>query len=447
MDGTSGCNVEGSTMDTQFWADQLRDRFDSYELCFIREKLKKYEAANGELLSFEVQEEEGISLRGIKNGRMAFSYTYEKGERAAVALVENTRLILPFLEEDRNCVFPSPSIEPPETPDRYEAGPSVDDQTKISLLVEMESLVRKSDRRITATRDFALYESESDVCIVNSRGIDVRERKAVFTLGGMAVAADQDEEVSWYDWIWNTSYNGLDWAGLANRIAERTVSFLGGTALDTGTYTGLLTPQAACQLLEILAPSFLAENLKKDKTRLKDREGQTCFSPLIFLVDSGLKGMDAYPFDGEGVSSRDNVVIRNGVFEGFLYDTYYGKVFGKPSTGNSVRPGIKNPPKCGIRCLYVEKGSTRGLGSLKGDLVIRELMGTHTANEVTGDFSVGAIGHYLTAGSERPFNGVILSGNIFEIFAHVQAVGEDLLFFGSYGAPSLIIEGLKISGN
>jgi PmbA protein len=439
--------MEKGAMDTQFWADRLKDKLDSYELCSIKEKLRKYEAANGELLSFELKEEEGISLRGIKNNRLSFSYTYEKGEKAAVALVENTRLILPFLAEDSGSAFPHPSTEYPQVPTYDGTGSTVGDERKIASLVEMESAVRNFDRRITTTRDFALYESEFEVSIINSHGIDVRERKTVFTLGGMAVAADRDEEVSWYDWIWSTAYDGLDWAGLGTRIAERTVSFLGGATLDTGTYKGLLTPQAACQLLEILTPSFLAENLKKDKTRLKGREGQTCFSPLISLVDSGLKGMDASSFDGEGVASRENDVVKNGVFEGFLYDTYYGKIFGKPSTGNSARPGIKNPPKCGIRGFYVEKGSPGGLAGLTEGLVIHELMGTHTANEVTGDFSVGAIGHYRTCGLERPFKGVILSGNIFDIFANVQAVGEDLLFCGSCGAPSLVIEGLKISGN
>ena len=68
-------------MDTEFWTGLLKHAFDSYELCFVKERTKTFEAAEGDLLSKEVKEEEGISLRGIKAGRMVFSYTYEQGGR------------------------------------------------------------------------------------------------------------------------------------------------------------------------------------------------------------------------------------------------------------------------------------------------------------------------------------------------------------------------------
>ena len=73
-------------------------------------------------------------------------------------------------------------------------------------------------------------------------------------------------------------------------------------------------------------------------------------------------------------------------------------------------------------------------------------MGTHTANPVTGDFSVGAVGHYYSSGERVPFKGVILSGNLFDLLSSVRALGDDLTFHGSYGSPTLMIEGLKISG-
>ena len=222
---------------------------------------------------------------------------------------------------------------------------------------------------------------------------------------------------------------------------------MGGEILDTGTYIGLLTPACACQILEILSPSFLSENLFKNKTHLKEKTGQMTFSEKITLLDSGTRGIGAFPFDGEGVPSRENVLVGQGVFESFLYDMYYGNLLKKASTGNGVRSGIKEPPRCATRGFYIDSGTGKaGIEELKEGIVIEELMGTHMANSVTGDFSLGAIGHYYSGGKKKPFKGVIFSGNLFDVLSAVQAVGDDLTFYGSYGSPSLLIEGLKISG-
>ncbi len=430
----------------EFPVRRLREAFDAYELCFIKERLKKYEAASGKILSVEVKEEEGVSLRGLKDGKMVFSYTFEKDEKAVDALLENAGLIAPFLEGDRFHALPEGQYRYPDLPLYDRDGLGASDDRKIAALIEMESLIRASDKRITTTRNCELHEAEIDIGLINSHGLRAEGRKTLYTLSGMAVAAEGDDEVSWYDWVWSTRYGDLDGKALAKRIAEKTVSFLAAEILDTGVYAGLLPPPSACQLLEILSPSFLGENLSKNKTRLKGKAGTKVFSDLLTIADRGTMGMSAFPFDGEGVPSAGNTLVQGGVFQGFLYNTYYGRVLDQSSTGNSTRSGIKDPPRCGTRGFYIENGSGGCLEGFDEGLIIDELMGTHTANIVTGDFSVGALGHYSHGGSRIPFKGVILSGNLFEVLSNVRAVGKDLTFYGSHGSPTLLIEGLKISG-
>jgi len=163
-------------------------------------------------------------------------------------------------------------------------------------------------------------------------------------------------------------------------------------------------------------------------------------------MDSGKMGIDSFPFDGEGIPSKENIIVNNGYFETFLYDSYYGHKFGVDSTGNSARSGIKEPPKCSTRGTYISQ-SERGIRDiLSNGIIIEELMGTHTANPITGDFSLGASGYICKNGEKTPFQGVIFSGNVFELLKNVKEVGNDLRFYGVFGSPSLLIEGLKISG-
>lgn len=433
-------------MDIQFWTRHLGNILERWELCFIKEREKRFEAADGEILTIELKEEEGIALRGIKDGRMCFSYTFEKGERAASELVGNVSSLLPFLDPDPCYLLPAGCLPYPGLDIYDEAGLACADEAKTAMLLDMESTIRAADRRITRTRNCELNEAELDVAIINSNGLLAEAKKTVYSMGAMAVAEDGNDEVSWYDWSWSFRYGELDGRKLGRRVGEKTVSFLAADVLETGVYQGQLTPGCACQFLDIFAPSFLSENLYKKKTRLVDKAGTRSFSDLLTIVDSGMRGIGAFPFDGEGVPSRENVVVSRGVFQGFLYDTCYGKRLEKASTGNAVRTGVKEPPRCGSRGFFIEAGSTDPVEVEDGGVVIEELMGTHTANTVTGDFSVGAVGHRRQGSRWVPFKGVIVSGNLFELLGQVKAVGKDLTFYGSFGSPSLLVEGVRISG-
>ncbi len=53
-------------MEARFSTHRLSDILEDWELCFVTERAKKFEAADGEILTMEVKEEEGIALRGLK---------------------------------------------------------------------------------------------------------------------------------------------------------------------------------------------------------------------------------------------------------------------------------------------------------------------------------------------------------------------------------------------
>jgi len=432
-------------MDYEKIAERMNGNFDSWELYFLKEKSRKYECREKELYSVELKEEEGVALRGIKDSRMVFTYTYENSDKAAGILLENSKTLFPFLEQDADAGFPEKHENYTELDIYDNAGLSFDGVYKTELLAGMEKTILDFDKRIVATRNCELQENEIHATVINSNGLKAASRKTLFTLFAMAVAKGEDE-VSWYDWLWDNTFANIDLKSFGSDVARKTVSFLSGKQIDTGTYEGILTPQAACDMLEIFSQSFLGENIFKDKTKLKGRENMKCFPEAFNVLDSGLKGMDSFPFDGEGTPSGERYLVKNGYVKSFLYDNYYGRKLGIPSTGNSVRPGIKEPPKCAQRCFYIEKGK-RDVGRLiTNGIIIEELMGTHTANPITGDFSLGAVGYLCRNGEKLPFNGVIFSGNIFELFNNVKEVGNDMRFYGTCGSPSLYAEGIKISG-
>lgn len=435
----------GAIMDRELILRKVGDKFDAYELFFLRERTKRFETRDRDLHAVEMHEEEGIALRGVKGQKMVFSYTLEKGEEAVKELTDNATMLVPFVEADESVFLPGAYREYPEVDLFDEGGLDVDDKEKTLRLVEMEAAILDYDRRIVTTRNCELQQEEIEIEIMNSNGLQVRNKKTMFTIFALCVAKEKDE-VSWYDWAWSHALADIDMRALGVKIAQKTISLLGGDQISTGVYDGILTPRASSELMNVFSASFSAESLFKNKTRLKDKLGQQCFSDKVSIVDSGLVGMGASPFDGEGVPSKTNVLVSKGVFQGFLYDTYYGKKFSTPSTGNATRSSLKEPPVCGRRGFYVEKGAGDPYTLLTRGVIIEDLMGTHTANPITGDFSLGAVGYFVDRGVKSPFQGVIFAGNMFELLRNVKELGSDLEFYGTCGSPSLLVEGIKISG-
>jgi PmbA protein len=198
--------------------------------------------------------------------------------------------------------------------------------------------------------------------------------------------------------------------------------------------------------LSILSEAFLAENLYKNKTKLKAKKGTKCFSDILTIVDSGKTGIDSFPFDGEGIPSKENIVVENGYFKTFLYDSYYGRKFGVESTGNSARPGIKEPPQFDTRGTSINQGTRDIREILTNGVIKEELLGNHTANAITGDFSPTPADIYAKMVIEHHFRESFFPEMVFELLKNVKEAGNDLRFYGVFGSPSLFVEGIKISG-
>jgi len=122
----------------------------------------------------------------------------------------------------------------------------------------------------------------------------------------------------------------------------------------------------------------------------------------------------------------------------------------KHSTGNAGRMGLEVPPKVEPTNFYLEPLSTsfaQLLKKLHKGLVVTEALGMHTADPISGDFSVGVAGYWVERGEKAfPVKGIAMAGNVINLFKNIIDIGEDLRFFGHCGAPSVLIEGIQISG-
>lgn len=425
---------------------------DGYEITIGSSHNLSLEVKEGKLDTFKCSSPLGVSIRVLKSGGMGFSYSTSLATGDLQLMVENALVSAVNQTPDSWQDFPGPQSYP-ELSGLFDEGLSdVDEARKIDCAMELERLTLEADTRVKRVRKASYGESAYLVYIRNSRGVEGFSRGTSVSASVSAAAEDGGDSQMGWDFAFGNFFSDIHVDRIAASAASRAVGLLGARKIPSMNCPVVLENHVAADILEVLAPSFMAENVLKGKSMLAGRTGQRIFSREMTIRDNGILrgGMATAPFDAEGVPQQDTLLVEDGSIMAFLYDSYWARRNGAHSTGNATRGGIKGPPHMGVTNFYIESGTVPAvelLGGMGKGVLITDVMGMHTANPISGDFSVGASGFLVENGSVSfPVKEIALSGNIIELFASVDKVGNDLRFFGSVGSPSLLISALDVSG-
>jgi len=293
---------------------------------------------------------------------------------------------------------------------------------------------------------------EGSVVYASSRGFMGGYRSSSVSLSVVPQAGKdgQMERDHWY-----TAGRGLadlEAPEAVGRIAaERTLRRLGARQAKTAEVPVVFDPESAGEILGTLYGAISGYAVFRKATFLADELGRQVASPLLTLVDDGrrVRGLGSRPFDGEGLPTRKNVPIERGVLRYFMCDAYSARKIGGAARG-AARRGVSGGPGVGASNLYFEPGATPPeaiLGGVERGLYVTDLIG-FGVNVVTGDYSQGAVGHWIENGRlAHPVHEVTIAGNLRQMLRDVDAVGSDLVFRGASASPTLRIRKMTVSGS
>lgn len=204
----------------------------------------------------------------------------------------------------------------------------------------------------------------------------------------------------------------------------------------------ILKPLAVTELFEhALIPSFSADNVQRKRSLLADKLNEIFFSKSLSIFDDATnsKALMSFNFDGEGVKAKKKVIIEKGVVKNFLYDTYTARKENKESSGNGIRHGYNSMPKIWASNFIIE--CDEKIDSYENALIVNSLIGAHTANFVSGDFSCEVRNAFFNG---KAIKKAMLYGNIFSCLQELKA-GDDYEQFSSVLSPSLEFEKIIVS--
>ena len=411
---------------------------------------------DGQVDSLKSSRSFGYGLRVLRQGSPGFSYSNLPAD--ADRVVRDAVAAAAYADPDVHLDFPDAEASSDAVASVAVADPEVEavsEEDAISMTTRMEDAARRADVRITKIRRASGSFESSELLIVNSKKVNTGYRSTSCSAQITTIAEEGGDAQVGFDYSGSRFLSDVSFEKTGTNAAQHACSLLGARKFSTRRAAVVLDSSVSVDFLGILAGSLSADHVQKGKSLLSGRLGDIVISPRIRIVDSGLLPgkLGSSPVDDEGVPARMKVLIEQGALQGYLHNTYTARKWATHSTGNATRGGYASLPSVGISNLYIE--ATSGVvvipkqelyGAVGNGLHVLDAMGVHMANPITGDYSVGVTGIWVEHGAPAyPVKEAVISGNILDLFSSVEAVGDDLRFYGGLGGPSLIIGEMNIS--
>lgn len=389
---------------------------------------------------------EGLGIRAIVNGAVGFASTNSAREleNAVKIAVAEARV----RENDPDWVSLPSNGKYPEVSGIFDK--------KVEAL-ELEECIGYAVELVDGTKEIpgtlptsgGFTRSRSRRLILNTNGIEIEEESTAVS-GFVDVITVNGDTSTAYDFAVSRSLD-IDFFALGKNASDLALKSRGGIKIEPQKTDVIFHPFAFSDILEdALAPSLDADNVQKGRSGLIDKLGEEVAVPELCIYDDGLveAGIETAASDDEGVPSQHTTVLKNGVLETYLYDSYTAGKAGVKSTGNGSRSSYTSPPSVGLRNFVIDYPQEDIIANTASGVFVNTIIGAHTANSISGDFSVEARNAFTIKDGalDKPVKSLMISGNAFELLKNITGAGFDVRKVGGIITPSIRVSGMSVIG-
>lgn len=422
---------------------------DETEIYFEKSESMSLKVKNSTITETNTAQSIGYGIRVIKNHRQGYAYSADFSPRALQNTLKYALLYANYSDIDEYLTLPKKQNYTPI--DIYDEKISQTPLTaKIDLACQSEKAILAHDY-ITAVEHSGYQEALSESYLYNSHGLTAFEKGSYCALYATALAKNNGEQNNGSGFCQSTSLDELNCDTCADMTAKRASWLLNAQSMHSANCPLVLDPYITCQFLELLAPGFSGENVLKNKSMYASSLGaQITSTDFCLLDDSTLpRHIGSASFDGEGTAAQKTEIITAGVLSHYLYDTKSSAQAQTIATANASRSSYKTPPHLATTNYYLAAGKyakAELIAATTYGVYITDILGAHTANTITGDFSLGAAGILIENGKlTHPVRGITIAGNLKDLLLNIDMIADDLTFFGAEGAPTIRIKNVRVS--
>ena len=252
------------------------------------------------------------------------------------------------------------------------------------------------------------------------------------------------------------SLDDIDLDSCIEEAAEKTISHLNYSPIDTGKYKICLSPEAFLTLLNAFSSMFNARSILDGVSiSSKDSIGEIVSNPSLNLYDDGLheKNISSVPFDGEGTPTKRICIINEGKLANFIHSESTARVFKTKPTGHA---GIGSKVSVSPDWLVVEKSNNSSSlvenlnhkNYLEKYIYIEELNAIHAGVKASqGSFSLPFDGWLVDNGEKISIESATVAGDFKTLLKNIINIESDQITTTSGISPHIWIKELSITGD
>ncbi len=397
----------------------------------------------GEVETVEYNRDKGVGITvyfGQRKGSASTSDTQPDAIKAAVTAACH---IARLCGEDNCAGLAEAELLAKNYPDLDLYHPwAIDPEQAIELANNCETQARAFDKRIVNSEGASVASHQGLSVYANTQGFIGSYLSSRHSFNCALVA--QDSAGMQRDGSYTVARDPADLENvnvIAKEAGERTVKRLGARRVKTCQAPVVFQAEVARGLIGSLLGAISGGNLYRKASFLVDKLGQAVFAKQVHIYQRPHipKALGSAPFDGEGVATYDNDLIKEGVLQNYILGSYSARKLGMRSTGNAG----------GAHNIFINTSDKdlKGLLQLMDTgLFVTDVMG-QGVNRVTGDYSRGATGFWVEKGIiQYPVEEITIASNLCEMYQQIIAVGNDIDRRGSIQTGSILIEKMMIAG-
>jgi PmbA protein len=398
---------------------------------------------------------QGYGLRLVEQGRLGFASANSFGPDAVDQVIRDARAALISVSPDADLVLPEPQADKTTQESLDVVDPDLNPRGfagRAAFLEALEADIRKRDTRLTKVLRASYREGRSTECVVNSRGVAASEEGTFASFSLACVAVQGNETQVGYGFHAARHARDVNIAGVVDKTVQQTLALLNGKQVPSGRYDLILDPQVSAEILDLFAHALRADQVQRGKSFLGTKRSAYVGSTAVSIIDEPRRkqGLASARVDAEGQPTRNRTFVERGILQDFLYDSVTARRDGRQESGNATRASYKSLPEPGVSNFYIRPGVETPeelIGGVKRGLYIHNVMGLHTVDTISGDFSLGIMGEFIDKGVRtHGVRGVTIGGNLLDILMNIDAAGADLTFAGSMGSPTLRVRDISVGG-